>query len=167
MGKGFGNPTGTRVRVQRVRVRVRTREPLKNPYPCQGSGVTLGMCHGFFVSYNLHIMSLVSYSNYEMLILKKTVLHSSISSTIVELRAWERSLKPRSTVDLGFILSSSHHHPRRHHLNLRSRNSSTWCPSPLTRDVSPLMERKEEPERGPKKWEAKAVRFFPLVSQPH
>ena len=73
-----------RVQVQRVKVRVWTQKPVKNLYPCQGSGVTLGICHGFFVSYNLDLMSLVSYLNYEMLIFFKTVLHLSISSMIVE-----------------------------------------------------------------------------------
>ena len=86
LGKGFGNPVGIWVWVLRVRVRVQIREPLKNLYPHQRSGDTCGICHGFFVLYNLDPMSLlvVSYLNYEMVIFLKTVLHSSISSIIVE-----------------------------------------------------------------------------------
>jgi hypothetical protein len=33
MGKGLGNPRGTRVRVRRVRVRVQILRPSANPYP--------------------------------------------------------------------------------------------------------------------------------------
>jgi len=33
MGKGLGNPRGTRVRVRRVRVRVQILRPSENPYP--------------------------------------------------------------------------------------------------------------------------------------
>ena len=41
------------------------------------------------------------------------------------------------------------------------------CPSPLTRDVGLSMEGKEEPEGGPKKWKAQAVRFLlPRFSTP-
>ena len=40
MGKGFGNP-------------------LENPYPHQGSGVTLGICHRFFVYTNLLLLFLL------------------------------------------------------------------------------------------------------------
>jgi len=36
MGKGLGNPWGTRVRVRRVRVRVQILRPLSNPYPSRG-----------------------------------------------------------------------------------------------------------------------------------
>ena len=56
MGKGFGNPVGIQVRVPQVRVRVQILKPLKNPYPHHGSGVTLDMCCGFFISYKFIII---------------------------------------------------------------------------------------------------------------
>ena len=59
MGKGFGNPTGILVRVPWVRVRVHIWKPLENPYHCQGSGVTLGICHGFFIYTNLFSLFIV------------------------------------------------------------------------------------------------------------
>ena len=61
MGKGFGNPMGIWVRVPWVRVRVHIWKPLENPYPCQGLGVTLGICHRFFIYTNLFLLLLLLY----------------------------------------------------------------------------------------------------------
>ena len=39
-------------------------KPLENPYPHQGSGVTLGICHGFFIYTNLFLLLLLLYNLY-------------------------------------------------------------------------------------------------------